>query len=113
MEVVQEARAPAELSHLLEMRNISKRFGGTISYGGRDFTDSPRQMPVTFIHQDLGLIVVFTDLEEVANVCHRALVFDRGKVVADLDDEQLSVGSVLAATSSCLCHSDALAASQW
>jgi ABC-type sugar transport system ATPase subunit len=29
MEVVLDARAPAERSRLLEMRNISKRFGGT------------------------------------------------------------------------------------
>ena len=109
MEVVQKARAPAEASHLLEMHNISKRFGGTqalksaslsadrgeivallgengagkstlikilagvvalddgtISYAGRDHTHSPRQMPIAFIHQDLGLIDWMTVSE---NIC--------------------------------------------
>ncbi|MCB8878867.1 sugar ABC transporter ATP-binding protein [Acidisoma cellulosilytica] len=45
------------------------------------------------------IIVVSTDFEEVANVCHRALVFDRGQVVAELHGDQLSVGSLLAAAS--------------
>jgi ribose transport system ATP-binding protein len=109
MEVVPDARAPADWPRLLEMRNISKRFGGTealkavslsanrgeivallgengagkstlikilagvvtldtgtISYGGRDYTNSPRQMPIAFIHQDLGLIDWMTVSE---NIC--------------------------------------------
>lgn len=45
------------------------------------------------------ILVVSTDFEEVANVCHRALVFDRGKVVAELHGDELSVGSLLAAAS--------------
>ena len=45
------------------------------------------------------IIVVSTDFEEVANVCHRALVFDRGKVVSELRSDELSVGSLLAAAS--------------
>jgi ribose transport system ATP-binding protein len=109
MEVVPDARAPAERSRLLEMRNISKRFGGTqalkdaslsanrgeivallgengagkstlikilagvvtldsgsMTYDGRDYTHSPRQMPIAFIHQDLGLIDWMTVSE---NIC--------------------------------------------
>jgi ribose transport system ATP-binding protein len=45
------------------------------------------------------IIVVSTDFEEVANVCHRALVFDRGQVVAELHGDDLSVGSLLEAAS--------------
>jgi ribose transport system ATP-binding protein len=46
-----------------------------------------------------AILIVSTDFEEVANVCHRALVFDRGRVVAELAHAALSVGSLLAAAS--------------
>jgi ribose transport system ATP-binding protein len=46
-----------------------------------------------------AILIVSTDFEEVANVCHRALVFDRGRVVADLSHADLSVNSLLAAAS--------------
>jgi ribose transport system ATP-binding protein len=45
------------------------------------------------------IILISTDFEEVANVCHRALVFDRGKVVAVLSGAELTVQSLLAAAS--------------
>jgi ribose transport system ATP-binding protein len=51
------------------------------------------------VEQGACIIVVSTDFEEVANVCHRALVFDRGKVVAELHSDDLSVNSLLAAAS--------------
>jgi ribose transport system ATP-binding protein len=46
-----------------------------------------------------ALIIISTDFEEVAKVCHRALVFDRGKVVAELGASDLSVENLLAAAS--------------
>ncbi len=46
-----------------------------------------------------AILIVSTDFEEVANVCHRALVFDRGRVVAELANETLSVNGLLAAAS--------------
>lgn len=46
-----------------------------------------------------AILIVSTDFEEVANVCHRALVFDRGRVVAELAEAQLSVPALLAAAS--------------
>ncbi|OYV40220.1 MAG: sugar ABC transporter ATP-binding protein [Rhodospirillales bacterium 20-64-7] len=46
-----------------------------------------------------AILVVSTDFEEVANVCHRALVFDRGRVVAELAEADLSVQALLAAAS--------------
>jgi ribose transport system ATP-binding protein len=46
-----------------------------------------------------AILIVSTDFEEVANVCHRALVFDRGRVVAELAEADLSVQALLAASS--------------
>jgi ribose transport system ATP-binding protein len=46
-----------------------------------------------------AILIVSTDFEEIANVCHRALVFDRGRVVAELSAAELSVNSLLAAAS--------------
>ena len=46
-----------------------------------------------------AILIVSTDFEEVANVCHRALVFDRGRVVAELASADLSVNALLAAAS--------------
>jgi ribose transport system ATP-binding protein len=46
-----------------------------------------------------AIIIVSTDFEEVAKVCHRALVFDRGRVVAELGAADLSVENLLAAAS--------------
>ncbi len=52
-----------------------------------------------------ALMIVSTDFEEVAKVCHRALVFDRGKVVAELASDDLSVENLLAAASASIGHS--------
>jgi ribose transport system ATP-binding protein len=49
-----------------------------------------------------AIVIVSTDFEEVANVCHRALVFDRGRVVAELSGPELTVGALLAAASGTL-----------
>ena len=46
-----------------------------------------------------AILIVSTDFEEVAKVCHRALVFDRGRVVAELGASDLSVENLLAAAS--------------
>jgi ribose transport system ATP-binding protein len=46
-----------------------------------------------------AILIVSTDFEEVAKVCHRALVFDRGQVVAELGAADLSVENLLAAAS--------------
>jgi ribose transport system ATP-binding protein len=46
-----------------------------------------------------AILIVSTDFEEVAKVCHRALVFDRGHVVAELAAADLSVENLLAAAS--------------
>jgi len=46
-----------------------------------------------------AILLVSTDFEEVEKVCHRALVFDRGRVVAELGVGDLSAENLLAAAS--------------
>src|SRR5688572_23752140 len=55
-----------------------------------------------------ALIIISTDFEEVAKVCHRALVFDRGRVVTELNASDLSVENLLAAASASIGHRAAL-----
>jgi ribose transport system ATP-binding protein len=45
------------------------------------------------------ILIVSTDFEEVAKVCHRALVFDRGRLVTECRGNELSVENLLAAAS--------------
>jgi ribose transport system ATP-binding protein len=45
------------------------------------------------------ILIMSTDFEEVAHICHRALVFDRGRVVAELAGGDLSAENLLAAAS--------------
>lgn len=52
-----------------------------------------------------AILIISTDFEEVAKVCHRALVFDRGRVVAELAAADLSVENLLAAASASIGHS--------
>jgi ribose transport system ATP-binding protein len=57
-----------------------------------------------------AIMIVSTDFEEVAKVCHRALVFDRGRVVAELAAADLSVENLIAAASANIGHSAETAA---
>ncbi len=47
----------------------------------------------------LAVIVVSTDFEEIAHICHRALVFSRGVIVSELADDALTVQAVITAAS--------------
>jgi ribose transport system ATP-binding protein len=47
----------------------------------------------------LTVIVVSTDFEEVAHICHRALVFSRGKIVAEIAESALTTQSLIHAAS--------------
>ena len=47
----------------------------------------------------MGVLVVSTDFEEVAAICHRAIVFSRGLPVAELTGAQLSTASLIQAAS--------------
>ena len=47
----------------------------------------------------MGVLVVSTDFEEIANICHRAIVFSRGLPVAELAGIELSTESLIQAAS--------------
>ncbi|MEM1298387.1 MAG: sugar ABC transporter ATP-binding protein [Pseudomonadota bacterium] len=47
----------------------------------------------------MAVLVVSTDFEEVASICHRALVFSRGQIVANLSGVSLSTESLIQAAS--------------
>ena len=47
----------------------------------------------------LTVIVVSTDFEEVAHICHRALVFSRGAIVAEIAERGLTTQSLIHAAS--------------
>lgn len=47
----------------------------------------------------LAVIIVSTDFEEIAHICHRALVFSRGRIVSELKGDDLTTSSVIAAAS--------------
>lgn len=46
-----------------------------------------------------GAVVVSTDMEEVAKIAHRAIVFGRGQVVAELSGADLTIANLVAAAS--------------
>ena len=47
----------------------------------------------------MGVLVVSTDFEEVANICHRAIVFSRGRVVGELSGVTLSTETLIQSAS--------------
>ena len=47
----------------------------------------------------LAVLVVSTDFEEIAHICHRALVFNRGQIIAELKDNALTTEALIAAAS--------------
>ena len=46
------------------------------------------------LHQGTGIVMVSSDFDEVAGVCHRALVFNRGRIIAEIPRERLSVAAL-------------------
>ncbi|WP_062205178.1 sugar ABC transporter ATP-binding protein [Aureimonas sp. AU12] len=47
----------------------------------------------------LAVLVISTDFEEVATLCHRALVFNRGAIIAELSGDEVTTERVIAAAS--------------
>ena len=47
----------------------------------------------------LAVVVVSTDFEEVAHICHRALVFNRGRILAELTGAALTTAGLITAAS--------------
>ncbi|MDE2446811.1 MAG: sugar ABC transporter ATP-binding protein, partial [Alphaproteobacteria bacterium] len=54
---------------------------------------------VQALEKGLTVIVVSTDFEEVAHICNRALVFSRGHIVAELQQDNLSTEALIHAAS--------------
>lgn len=51
------------------------------------------------VEQGLAVLVISTDFEEIAHICHRALVFSRGRIVRELAGRELTTSAVIAAAS--------------
>ena len=47
----------------------------------------------------LAVLLISSDFEEVAGICHRALIFDRGRVTAELPRVELSLARLTALAS--------------
>ena len=54
---------------------------------------------VRALEKGLTVIVVSTDFEEVAHICNRALVFSRGQIVAEINQQNLSTEALIHAAS--------------
>jgi ribose transport system ATP-binding protein len=51
------------------------------------------------ITEGLAVVVVSTDFEEVAHICHRALVFNRGRIIAEIAGDALTTEALITAAS--------------
>ena len=51
------------------------------------------------VEEGLAVLVISTDFEEIAHICHRALVFSRGRIVRELQGADLTTSAVIAAAS--------------
>ena len=51
------------------------------------------------LDKDLAVLLISSDFEEVAGICHRALIFDRGRVTAELGRDELSIPRLTARAS--------------
>lgn len=51
------------------------------------------------VEEGLAVLVISTDFEEIAHICHRALVFSRGRIVRELTGADLTTSAVIAAAS--------------
>ncbi|GAB0113979.1 sugar ABC transporter ATP-binding protein [Acidisoma sp. C75] len=47
----------------------------------------------------LAVLVISTDFEEIAHICNRALVFNRGRIISELKDAALTTEAVITAAS--------------
>ncbi|MDQ0392868.1 sugar ABC transporter ATP-binding protein [Labrys monachus] len=51
------------------------------------------------LEEGLAVVVVSTDFEEIAHICHRTLVFNRGRIIAELSGSGLTTEAVITAAS--------------
>ena len=51
------------------------------------------------LEQGVGILVVSTDFEEIATICHRAIVFSQGAIVEELKGSRLSTENLIQSAS--------------
>jgi ribose transport system ATP-binding protein len=51
------------------------------------------------LDQGLAVLLISSDFEEIAGICHRALIFDRGRVAAELPRSELTIARLTALAS--------------
>ncbi|MEP3665285.1 MAG: sugar ABC transporter ATP-binding protein, partial [Roseibium sp.] len=51
------------------------------------------------LSEGVGILLVSTDFEEVATICHRAIVFSQGQIVDELSGTKLSTENLIQAAS--------------
>jgi ribose transport system ATP-binding protein len=51
------------------------------------------------VENGLAVLVISTDFEEIAHICHRAMIFSRGQIVRELSGADLTTSAVIAAAS--------------
>jgi ribose transport system ATP-binding protein len=51
------------------------------------------------LKRGLAVLLISSDFEEVQRICHRALVFSRGHVVAEIPQNELTIGNLTASAS--------------
>jgi ribose transport system ATP-binding protein len=57
------------------------------------------QLLETSLEKGLAVLLISSDFEEVSGICHRALIFDRGRVTAELGSAELSLPRLTALAS--------------
>lgn len=57
------------------------------------------RLVATALERGLAVVVVSTDFEEIAHICHRALVFNRGRIIAELSGAGLTTEALITAAS--------------
>jgi ribose transport system ATP-binding protein len=50
---------------------------------------------IEVLKRGISVLMISTDFEEIANVCHRALVFNRGRITSEIPQEDLTVPRLL------------------
>ncbi len=51
------------------------------------------------LHEGVGILVISTDFEEIATICHRAIVFSQGSMVDELSGTRLSTENLIQSAS--------------
>ena len=91
----------AEALYRIEYKRLTRERGGLV--GELLARAAPNTLRLALIYalldrqaaQGGAVIVVSSDLEEIAALCQRCLIFDRGRVATELHGPELSVSNLL------------------